>query len=201
MLGRNQTTILNSRLNSWLSPTREVKPLNENKLPSFSSYRSIQSPSPRSEFMGQVRDSIINQIKHQNICLENKIKLREQNNHSRDTFQSNNQKQHLYSQSKSPSNEKVSIFKFDGLFDKSKKKFQEKFEKNKNKENDDSIQFSQLEEVFLKVREQFDEHNRKEKLWIWEKRQMMKKIDTLENKIKDLEQKTNWNGNEKNMNK
>ena len=205
MLNRNHISLTNnSRVGSWLSPIRDIKINGENnKINSFSS-RSIQSPSPRSEILGQVRESIISQIKHQNVCLENKLKLREQLNNihntqglsSRENNVNNNViKTNLHSQSKSPANKRYVAFKFDsvGLFDKIHKKTSESTNMSNThtiegvKKDDCSPRAEQLDDVFSKVKELFEEHNRKEKIWKWEKTQMLKKIENLENKIKVLE--------------
>ena len=200
MLNRNQTS-LNPRINSWLSPVRDLKSSEFSKFPPNSS-RIIQSPSPRAEVLGQVRESIISHIKHQNVCLENKIKMREQLQRSqglttRESIQipSNNMiqiastKNHMHSNSKSPANNvKSGNFKFDsiGFMEKIMKK--ETGEK-KSEKNLDELQFAMLDEVFLKVRELFEEFNRKEKAWKWEKSQMAKKIEFLEQRVKNLERR------------
>ena len=195
MLNRNQTSI-NPRINSWLSPVRDLKSTEFSKFPTNSS-RSIQSPSPRAEILGQVRESIISHIKHQNVCLENKIKMREQLQRSqgfttRESIQipSNNiqlasTKNHMHSNSKSPANTRSVNFKFDsiGFMEKIMKK-EEKLDKNL-----DEVQFAMLDEVFLKVKELFEEFNRKENAWKWEKSQMAKKIEFLEQRVKNLERR------------
>jgi hypothetical protein len=191
MLNRNQPFSGNSRINSWLSPVRDPKVYETTKITTFSS-RSIQSPSPRAEILGNVRESIISHIKHQNICLENKIKEREQLQKSqgftaREGLLSASVKTHIHSNSKSPSNNKLVNFKFDsiGFMEKIMKRVPNENQEQTSKNLDD-VQFAQLDEVFAKVKELFDDHNRKEKMWRWEKTQMMRKIEFLEQKIKDL---------------
>lgn len=196
MLNRNQPSS-NPRINSWLSPVRDFKSTEFSKFPTNSS-RSIQSPSPRAEILGQVRESIISHIKHQNVCLENKIKMREQLQRSqgfttRDSIQipSNNNiqiastKNHMHSNSKSSENSRSGNFKFDsiGFMEKIMKK-EEKSDKNL-----DEVQFAMLDEVFLKVKELFEEFNRKENAWKWEKNQMTKKMEFLEQRVKNLERR------------
>lgn len=199
MLNRNQTTI-SPRINSWLSPVRDLKSPDFSKFPTNSS-RSIQSPSPRAEILGQVRESIISHIKHQNVCLENKIKMREQLQKSqgsttRESIQistNNTQiastKNHIHSNSRSPANTKSMNFRFDsiGFMEKIMKK--EPVVEKKQEKSLDEVQFAMLDEVFFKVRELFEEFNRKEKAWKWEKSQMTKKIEFLEQRVKNLERR------------
>ena len=186
----------NSRVGSWLSPTRDLKlasDLNPNQNYTSFSYRSIQSPSPRAEILGQVRESIISQIKNQNICLENKIKLREQLHISKDIqssklFNTSNIKEiqstkhnYIYSQSRSPAN---SRFRFD-FAEKSMKKTVDIPKNNRN--NEEIRQLEQLDEVYAKVKEMVDEHKNMEKTWKNEKTQMEVKIQNLEKKIREME--------------
>ena len=63
-------------------------------------------------------------------------------------------------------------------------KKEEKLDKNL-----DEVQFAMLDEVFLKVKELFEEFNRKENAWKWEKSQMAKKIEFLEQRVKNLERR------------
>ncbi len=187
----NRAISLNSRVGSWLSPSKEFKLTTDITLnyPSFS-YRSVQSPSPRAEFLGQVRESIISQIKNQNICLENKIKLREKLHNSNNIKEIQSSKlinmkeiQHncIYSQSKSPENIR---FKFDS-FEKSMRKTVD-IQKN-NRNNEEIRQLERLDEIYVKVKEMVDEHNKMEKIWKCEKTQMELKIQNLEKKILEME--------------
>lgn len=172
-------------MNKWFSSPK-LKNSNERSSINAFSIRNTLSPSPRMEILEKIRESVFTSIKKQNICLEEKIKMREVKNR--------NSNEKLFQSEKIDLKREINQTLFKSIDEREKEKIN--FEKDlfnresqENNQNfiEDPIQFEKLEEVYKKVKELFNDHNRKEKLWKIEKNNFQNKILYLENRIRYLE--------------